>query len=218
MRVERAIQTGLHINLGCIATLLVSGLVFVLGTHYIPYSYPYPISGTHTMDSGAVHLLAALASNATSAAANGTAAAAAGHKAGGKKPKKHYYFMARNSWETIAGVIIALAIINVFTRGYAYWRRRRHANQSAAMLLDKQEGLAMVDGNLKAARIPQAGASVLQNLGMCTTLPWWLGGATLGEAFWNIGYCAALGVFAFHQSEWSSSGAYLFVYLTASRP
>jgi cbb3-type cytochrome oxidase subunit 3 len=163
------------------------------------------------MDSGAVHLLATLASNATSAAANGTAAAAAGHKAGGKKPKKHYYFMARNSWETIAGVIIALAIINVFTRGYAYWRRRRHANQSAATLLDKQEGLAMVDGNLKAARIPQAGASVLQNLGMCTTLPWWLGGATLGEAFWNIGYCAALGVFAFHQSEWSSSGAYLFV-------
>jgi len=52
--------------------------------------------------------------------------------------------------------------------------------------------------------IPYAGRSILQNIGMCTVVPWWLGGATLGEVFWNIGYCAALGVFSFHQSKFSA--------------
>lgn len=189
----------LHIALTCTAILSILGLVFDIGTRYIPYSYPYR-TASNTMNSGAVHLLATLASNATSAA-NGTAGAAGGHKVAGKKPKKHYYFMARNSWETIAGVIVALAFINIFTRGYAYWRMRRNANQSAARFLDKQETTSNDDGHVKVARIPQAGASILQNLGLCTTLPRWLGGATLGELFWIIGYCAALGVFSFHQSK-----------------
>ena len=191
----------LHIALSCTVILSISGLFFHLGTRYIPYTYPYAIFASDTMDSRAVHLLATLASNATSAATNGTAAAAGGHKVVAKKPKKHYYFMARNSWETIAGVIIALAFINLFTRGYAYWRRRRNTKQSAEMFLSKAEVNSTGSGDVKVSRIPLAGVSILQNLGLCTTLPRWLGGASLAELFWIIGYCAALSVFSFHQSK-----------------
>ena len=154
------------------------------------------------MDEGAAYLLQVLAANTTSAGANGTAHAG-GATAVKKKPKKHYYFMARNSWETIAGVILALAILNLFTRGLAYLRRRRNANKSAADFLSKREGSA-TSGDVSISNIPYAGRSILQNLGMCTVVPWWLGGATLGEVFWNVGYCGALGVFSFHQSKFRS--------------
>jgi hypothetical protein len=164
------------------------------------------------MDQGAAYLLQVLAANATSAGTNGTASAG-GATAVKKKPKKHYYFMARNSWETIAGVILALAILNLFTRGLAYLRRRRNANKSAADFLTKREGSPSA-GDVSISNIPYAGRSILQNLGMCTVVPWWLGGATLGEVFWNVGYCAALGVFSFHQSKSQSGRKSLMAMLT----
>jgi ferric-chelate reductase len=151
------------------------------------------------MDTGAAHLLQTLAADAT--------AAGGGHGATtGKKPKKHYYYMARNGWETIAAVILALTIINLFTRGLAYLRRRRLSNKSAADFLDKREMLAGDD--LKFSRIPYAGRSVLQNIGFCTTVPWWLGGLTLGEVFWNVGYATVLGVLSFHQTTLKNYGGW----------
>jgi hypothetical protein len=186
------------------ASLTVLSLILrLLRRSYSPYSYPFLKQAPDQMDQGASYLLQVLAANATSAGTNGTSPGGAA-TAIKKKPKKHYYFMARNSWETIAGVILALAILNLFTRGLAYLRRRRNANKSAADFLSKREG-STAGGDVSVSNIPYAGRSILQNLGMCTVVPWWLGGATLGEVFWNVGYCAALGVFSFHQSKPSIS-------------
>lgn len=175
-----------------------TGLTTLIQQLYRPISYPF--GNNMESDQG---LLGALASNITEAVlaseiGNGTTGGHGGPPAGHKRGKKHYWYMSRYSWILIGCVIAALLIINVFTRGVAYVVRRRHANKSANELFEKSE---IVKRKSTLSRIPAAAVNLIQNVGNCTTVPTWFGGATVGEVMWNLGYGAALGAFSFHQSE-----------------
>jgi hypothetical protein len=157
------------------------------------------------MPSDTSEMLHILANNLTeivimqaAAATGGNVTTGGGTTAAAKNKKpKHYIFMARDSWYTIAGVIGFFMVLNVFTRGIAYWERRRYANKVSEF---GKEGRASHE-TPHISRVPQVGSTVIQNLGLCSTLPAWLGGATFGEIFFHVGYSAALAIFAFHESE-----------------